>query len=208
MLTSWPVYSGWNVPTFQRYFFHENLKPLTVHSFDGVFKQFPSAVVTYAFRNTYRTLPVANLGLARTSGWNRSRFFYRCDKTFCFKWNHVHGRLFHRNAFPNATCFIFGTVRWPLSGWRGQWNTKEHTSLWARAARQPDGHQSSSAIPIKCRNHGSRLQDFLQWEINNWGGESELGVLTSKKTTFQIIQHFQYIFTSQGLKPLWLQLDS
>jgi len=42
----------------------------------------------------------------------------------------------------------------------GAMEPKEHTSLRARAARQPHGHQSSSAVPSKCTNRGSRLQDF------------------------------------------------
>jgi hypothetical protein len=67
--------------------------------------------------------PVQRLGLARTSGWKRSGFFYRCDETFCFKRKRAHGRLFHRCVFPDATRFIFCAMRWPHSGWRWQWNT-------------------------------------------------------------------------------------
>ena len=50
--------------------------------------------------------------------------------------------------------------------------TQEHTGLRARAAKQSHSHQSSSAVPSNCTNHGSRLQDFWQWEINKWGGEN------------------------------------
>jgi len=37
---------------------------------------------------------------------------------------------------------------------------ERNTCLRARAAKQPHGHQSSTAIPSKSTNHGSRLQDF------------------------------------------------
>jgi hypothetical protein len=32
--------------------------------------------------------------------------------------------------------------------------------LHARTAKQPHGHQFSSAIPSKCTHYGSRLRDF------------------------------------------------
>jgi hypothetical protein len=51
---------------------------------------------------------VANLGLARTGGWNRSGFFYRCDETFCFKWKRVHVRLFHRKVFQTQHASFSG----------------------------------------------------------------------------------------------------
>jgi hypothetical protein len=111
------------------------------------------------------------------SSWNRNGFFHHWNETFCFKWKRAHGHLFHRSIFPNATCFISCVVRWPYSGWRWQWNTTAHTCLRARAVKLPHGrgseysHQPSSAVPSKCTYHGSRLQDFWQWEINNWCGE-------------------------------------
>jgi hypothetical protein len=43
--------------------------------------------------------------------------------------------------------------------------------LRAWATKQPHGHQPSSAVLSKFTHHGSRLQDFWQWEMNNWGGE-------------------------------------
>jgi len=88
------------------------------------------------------------------------RFFYRWNETFCFKRKRAHGRLFYRSVFPNTSCFIFCAVRWPHSGWRWQWNTKEHYCLRARAPKQPHGHQYSSAVPSNCTHHGSRLQEF------------------------------------------------
>jgi hypothetical protein len=32
--------------------------------------------------------------------------------------------------------------------------------LRAQPAKEPHGHQTSSAVPSKCTHHGSRLQDF------------------------------------------------
>jgi hypothetical protein len=93
---------------------------------------------------------VTALGLARTSGWNGSGFYYRCDETFCIKWKRAHGQLFHCNVIPNATCFIFCAVRCPHSGWWWQWNMKELTCLGARRVKQPHGYQSSSAVPSNC----------------------------------------------------------
>ena len=49
------------------------------------------------------------------------------------------------------------SVRWR---WRWQCDTTERTCWGGRAAKQPHGHQSSSAVPSKFTNHGSRLQDF------------------------------------------------
>jgi hypothetical protein len=99
------------------------------------------------------------------------RFFYCWSWNFCFKWTRTHGQLFHRSVFPNATCFTFWVVQWLHSGWRWQCNMKEHTYLRAQAEKQPHGHQSSSTVPSKSTHPGSRLQDFWQWEINDWGGE-------------------------------------
>ena len=117
------------------------------------------------FQNCWnrRNKATAHVLLWRPSAHERlesQRVFHRWNERFCFKWKRAHGRLFHRSVFPDATCFIFYAVRWPHSGWRWQWNTKEHTCLRARAAKQTHGHQSSSAVPSKCTNHGYRLQDF------------------------------------------------
>jgi len=38
---------------------------------------------------------------------------------------------------------------------------KKRTCLRAQAAKQPHGHQSSSAVPSNCKRHGSKLQDFF-----------------------------------------------
>jgi hypothetical protein len=47
--------------------------------------------------------------------------------------------------------FLRGTVWWPHSGWRAVAKEHdEHGCLRARAAKQPHGHQRSSAVPNKC----------------------------------------------------------
>ena len=79
------------------------------------------------------TTTLFSSGIPKFCVWGSSFSHY-----ISIKCRRAHGRLFHRNVFPNATCFIFCAVRWPHSGWRWQWNTKEHTCLRARAAKQQD----------------------------------------------------------------------
>jgi hypothetical protein len=70
---------------------------------------------------------------------NRPVFFTASDET-CFKWKPAHGLLEHRGVYPNAPGVMYCAVRWPLSGWRWQCNSKDLTFLRARAIKQPPGY--------------------------------------------------------------------
>ena len=110
-------------------------------------------------------------GLVHTSVWNSNRFFTAGMKRSILNTSELTEGSFNAAFFQTPTCLSFYVVRWPHSGWRWQWNTKELTCLRERAAKQPHVRQYSSAVPSKCTHHGSRLQDFWQSEINNWSGE-------------------------------------
>jgi hypothetical protein len=87
------------------------------------------------------------LGLARTSGWNRSGFFFTAAmKRFVLKGSKGTDRCF--------TAAIFQTQHALFSG-RWQWNTSEHTCLRTRAAN----NSTATSLPFQVNAHIMNL-DF------------------------------------------------
>jgi len=106
---------------------------------------------------------LAQSGLARTNGWNRSGFFFFF--TAAVKRFDLNGSDRTEGCFTAAFCQTqyasFSGQSGDRSAVGGVNGTRMNiTALRAQAAKQPQGHKSSSAVPSKSTHRGSRLQDF------------------------------------------------